>query len=277
MRALLAAALAGSLAPLSSAWTIPAYMDLVSPPRLTMGIGDAYLIKNGEKQEGYTNSLGSCLNKQTPENVKRTPFPITGGHIKFAFVNESETWTGDEFTVDMYFTDDPWGENKSFRHGGLKRMQTWSSFKTGMTCTVPMDMRIRLSKGEDADAIETWEGLNITFALQVKAHRGYKVFEQVDQVSLDFLLTGYEHMLIGDAKQCAYVTLTLDEGKSKRTTEEEMCSRVNLDYFEGDADYPGKDDDTISTSPDPDGSANQFGPVGYMFASLLILYLSFSF
>ncbi|CAH0032808.1 unnamed protein product [Clonostachys rhizophaga] len=205
------------LVPSARAWTVPAYMDLASPPRWTTDIGDQYLVKNGEFQKGFVNAEASCMHKPVPTNVTRSYFPITGGSIRFDFVNLTTVSTGDAFLIDMYFNDDPWGENPDFKSGSLKRMQWWRGFGNGMSCHVPVDMTERLTDPTNQTAIASLEGLNVTFALQIQDYRNNSgVFEQVDQ--------------------CAYVTLTSnttlipnDTLSSRELTEEEMCGRVNLD------------------------------------------------
>jgi len=160
-------------------------MNLVSPPRLTTGIGDAYIVKNGEIQEGYTNHLGSCLNKLTPANITRTPFPITGGELRFAFVNNSAGPPDERFSIDMYFTDDDadYSSTGSFRWGGLKRMLSWENFETGWSCSVPLEMKGRLRQPENATAVAMLNGLNVTFALLIQSSRNSGLFEEVDQVN----------------------------------------------------------------------------------------------
>lgn len=165
-------------------WTTSAYMDLIWPPRWETDIGDAYLIKHGERQAGYANSLGSCLNKEVPHNVTRTPFPITGGFLRFAFVNMSDTWTGHKFSIDMYFSNEPRNSNDAFISGGVKRMRWWEGFANGSTCAIPMNMLDRVKDPSNATAVASLKGLNVTFALQVHDFENYyTVFEQVDQVS----------------------------------------------------------------------------------------------
>jgi len=167
-------------------------MNLVSPPRLTTGIGDAYMVKDGIIQPGSANHLGSCLNKPTPANVTRTPFPITGGELRFEFVNNSAGPPDEKFSIDMYFTDDnaDYSSNGFFRWGGLKRMQYWENFETGWSCSVPMDMTDRLRQPGNATAVTMLDGLNVTFALLIGDLRngsdgwGGNLFEEVDQVCL---------------------------------------------------------------------------------------------
>jgi hypothetical protein len=170
-------------------WTVPAYMDLVWPPRWTTDIGDAYIVKNGERQPGYTNDLGSCLNKPVPRNVSRTKFPLRGGAIKFAFVNNSQVDTGDQFSVDMYFADEPYNKNPYFRAGGLKRMASWGDFATGMTCSVPVEIFTRLKDPSNPTSLDSLDGYNVTFALLINVNRLGSHFERVDQVSFTLTVT----------------------------------------------------------------------------------------
>lgn len=178
----------------TTAWTIPAYMDLVYPKRWTTDIGDAYLVKDGEQQDGASNSVGSCLNKEVPKNVTRSLFPITGGNLRFAFVNESR---GDgssddtgKFRIDMYFLAEPERTNPDFDDiVWMKRMEFWYGFTTGDECVVPMDMTTRLKDPGNQTAVDSLEGLNVTLTWQIRNIRNYKVFEQVDQVCLPFPLT----------------------------------------------------------------------------------------
>lgn len=232
-------------------WTISAYMDLVHPPRWTTDIGDAYLVKDGEIQDAYYNALGSCLNKPVPTNVTRTPFSITDGSLRFAFVNRSRGGedTG-EFRIDMYFKQDPWGLNKDFDSPvWMKRMQFWHGFSTGDACTVPMDLRTRLKDPNNTSVIESLEGLNVTFGLQVINYRGESIhpFEQVDQVCHPRHLP--LHLFVDlTCSQCAYVTLTLKDTDAPKGTDSNpaMCNRVNLDYF-----YGGETAVVTEGSPEP--------------------------
>lgn len=217
-------------------------MNLVWPPRWATDIGDAYLIKNGERQDGYQNSLGSCLNKPIPPNVTWTPFPISSG------VNNSlpgDPWLGDAFRIDMYFTDNPRNSIGAFRPGGLKRMLLWHGFKTGMSCVVPMDMTTRLRE-YNTTAVASLEGLEVRLAFVINMGRDKKgVFERVDQ--------------------CAYIRLTADadqEGWAKRISNEEMCGRVNLDYF-------GSSTQTEAPGPEETESDKDSG-VGRIMASSVL-------
>lgn len=261
-------------------WTIPAYMDLVHPPRWTTDIGDAYLVKDGEIQDAYYNALGSCLNKPVPTNVTRTPFPITDGSLRFAFVNRSRGGedTG-QFRIDMYFKQDPWGLNKDFdTPAWMKRMQFWHDFSTGDTCTVPMDMRTRLKDPTNTTVIESLDGLNVTFSLQVINYRSTRTypFEQVDQVCHERRLP-FLFFVDLTCSQCAYVTLTLNDTDVPYGTDSNpaMCNRVNLDYF-----YGGETAVVTEGSPEPtdtDSSASVNSPTRaalYSFYGLVVYLLS---
>lgn len=178
-------------------------MNLIYPPPWTTGLGDGYVIKNGTKPDPFTLDQITCLNRATPSNVTRTLFPITGGSLKFGFVNNSADWPDengpDKFWIDMYISDGnaptaPYSSNSFFRYGGLKRMQFWQNFQTGMTCSVPLEqvLKSRLRQPENATAISMLEGLNLTFGLVIMDSRGPrfgeenwsgKVFEEVHQVS----------------------------------------------------------------------------------------------
>jgi len=172
-------------------------MNLISPPRWTTDIGDAYIIKAGQSQEGYTNHLGSCLNKPVPQNVTRTPFPISGGSFIFDFVNDTAASnpdpTDEKFMIDMYISGDSslYESDSFFRTGGLKRMQFWQGFKTGWKCEVGFDMTSRLRQPGNETALQLMEGLNVTIAMLISVGRGpYRgdpkwagnVWEEVDQV-----------------------------------------------------------------------------------------------
>lgn len=186
-----------------TSWTTSAYMNLISPPRWTTDIGDAYIIKNGTIQPGYGNHQGSCLNKPVPSNVTRTPFPISGGSLVFGFVNDTASATPDtpdeKFKIDMHFTDDnaDYSSRSFFKWGNvIRRMQFWHGFETGWTCDVGLDMKSRLRQPENATAVQLLEGMNLTIALLVRVGRGPfrgdrdwagNPWEEVDQVS--FALT----------------------------------------------------------------------------------------
>jgi hypothetical protein len=138
-------------------------MNLISPPRWTTEIGDAYMIKAGAIQPGYTNSLGSCLNKPTPLNVNvtRTPFPISGGSLVFGFVNDTASPnpdpTDEKFWIDMYFTDDnaDRSANSFFIWGGvIRRMQFRQGFETGWSCSVGFNMTSRLRQPGNESAVQ---------------------------------------------------------------------------------------------------------------------------
>lgn len=173
-----------------TSWTTSAYMNLVSPPRWTTDIGDAYIVKAGVRQPGYANHMGSCLNKPTPSNVTRTPFPISGGSLIFSFVNDTASPnpdpTNESFAIDMYFTDDHvnYSPDYFFRWGGLvRRMTSWQGFETGWTCNVPFDMTSMLRQPGNETAVRLLEGFNLTIALLVTARRSpWNIYEEVDQV-----------------------------------------------------------------------------------------------
>jgi hypothetical protein len=172
-------------------------MNLISPPRWTTDIGDAYIIKAGQIQDGYTNHLGSCLNKPVPSNVTRTFYPISGGSLVFGFLNDTAAPnpdpTDEKFTIDMYISGPPatYEDDSFFRSGGLKRMRYWQGFQTGWKCEVPFDMTSRLRQPGNQTALQLMEGMNVTIALLVSVGRGpYRgdpnwtgnVWEEVDQV-----------------------------------------------------------------------------------------------
>jgi hypothetical protein len=173
-------------------------MDLIFPPRWTTDIGDAYIVKAGAIQPGYTNSLGSCLNKPTPLNVTRTLFPISGGSLIFGFVNDTASPnldpTDEKFWIDMYLTDNnaDYSPNSFFMWGNIwKRMEFWQGFETGWSCTVGFDMMGQLRQPGNESAVQLLEGMNVTIALLVSVGRGPfrgdpnwagNTWEEVDQV-----------------------------------------------------------------------------------------------
>ncbi|KAH8807271.1 hypothetical protein F5884DRAFT_339721 [Xylogone sp. PMI_703] len=224
------------LATPGTSWTTSAYMNLVVPPRWTTDIGDAYMVKAGVTQPGAANHLGSCLNKRTPANVTRSLFPASGGSLVFSFTNNtaspSPDPTDEKFSIDMYFTDDhvDYSPDYFFRWGNLvRRMEFWQGFETGWTCSVPFDMTSLLRQPDNETAVGLLDGMNMTIALLVSVGRGpYRgdpnwggtVWEEVDQVCFS----------------CAYITLTTNKTSSKRQLmlrdeNQDMCNRVNLDYF----------------------------------------------
>jgi hypothetical protein len=240
-------------------------MNLISPPRWTTDIGDAYMIKAGVIQPGYSNSLGSCLNKPTPLNVTRAPFPISGGSLVFGFVNDtaspSPDPTDEKFWIDMYFTDDnaDYSSNSFFKWGLIRRMEYWQGFETGWSCTMGFNMTSRLRQPGNESALRLLEGMDVTIALLVSVGRGPfrgdpnwagGTWEEVDQVCFSlssfpssffysfcflfpFLLWRERTNGMG---QCAYVTLTSNTRSAKRELRprdenQDMCNRVNLDYF----------------------------------------------
>ncbi|KAL2065723.1 hypothetical protein VTL71DRAFT_3393 [Oculimacula yallundae] len=213
-------------------WTSSAYMDLISPPRWTTDIGDRYIIKAGEIQEGYTNALTSCLNLPVPSNVTRTPFPINGGSIVFGFVNDTASPNPDpvdeKFWLDMYLSSDQLAHYSSdyfFNFGNFKRMRYWQGFQTGWTCSVGIDVASRLKQPTNETALALLEGMNITVALLIHLGRGpYRGDPNWGGYTWD------------EVHQCAYITLTSKPIGAKRDIETrdenaDMCSRVNLDYF----------------------------------------------
>ena len=196
------AALVLILATPCTSWTTSAYMNLVSPPRWTTDVGDAYMIKAGVIQPGYSNHLGSCLNKPTPLNVTRHPFPISGGSLVFGFVNDTASPnpdpTDEKFKIDMYFTDDKvnYSPDYFFRWGGLvRRMEYWQGFETGWSCAVGFNMTSLLRQPGNESAVQLLEGMNLTIALLVSVGRGpYRgdpnwagnTWEEVDQVCIPY-------------------------------------------------------------------------------------------
>ncbi|PVH79357.1 hypothetical protein DL98DRAFT_516129 [Cadophora sp. DSE1049] len=216
-------------------WTSSAYMNLISPPRWTTEPGDTYIIKAGEIQEGYTNAQSSCLNRPTPSNVTRTPFPISGGSLVFGFVNDTASLnpdpTDEKFWLDLYLTTDDqtegiYSDDYFFKFGNqFRRMQFWQGFQTGWTCSVGFNMTSQLKQPMNETAVGLLEGMNITIALLIKLGRGpYRGDPNWAGNTWD------------EVHQCAYVTLTSETGGTKRGLEkrddnEDMCNRVNLDWF----------------------------------------------
>lgn len=181
-------------------------MDLISPPRWTTDIGDRYMVKAGEIQPGYTNSMTSCLNQPTPLNVTRTPFPISGGSLVFGFVNNTASPnpdpTDEKFWLDLYLTDDKadYSSDSFFKFGDLvRRMEFWQGFQTGWRCSVGFNMTSQLRQPTNETAVGLLEGMNITIALLDMLGRGpYRgdtnwagnTWEEVDQVC--FALLGFQ-------------------------------------------------------------------------------------
>jgi len=181
-----------------TSWTTSAYMNLISPPRWTTDIGDAYIVKAGVNQPGYTNHLGSCLNKASPLNVTRSLFPISGGSLVFGFVNDTTSPNPDppdeKFSIDMYFADDnaDYSDNSFFVWGDvIRRMQLWQGFETGWRCNVGFNMTSALRQPGNESSVALLEGMNVTIALLVSVGRGPfgkdpnwagNMWEEVDQV-----------------------------------------------------------------------------------------------
>jgi hypothetical protein len=178
-----------------------AYMNLISPPHWTTDIGDAYMIKAGVAQPGFGNHLGSCLNKPTPLNIARTPFPIFGGSLVFGFVNDTASPnpdpTDEKIWIDMYFTDDnaDYSPNSFFNWGNIIRMEFWQGFETGWACKVAFNMTSRLRQPGNETAVGLLEGMNLMIALLVSVGRGPLIgdpnwqgntWEEVDQVCFSY-------------------------------------------------------------------------------------------
>ncbi|KAH7317592.1 hypothetical protein BKA65DRAFT_514789 [Rhexocercosporidium sp. MPI-PUGE-AT-0058] len=228
----IAAALVIVLVTPCASWTSSAYMDLISPPRWTTDVGDRYMIKAGEIQPGFTNSLTSCLNEPTPLNVTRSLFPISGGSLVFGFVNDTISPnpdpTDEKFWLDLYLTDDKadYSDDYFFKFGNqFRRMEFWQGFRTGWSCSVGFNMTSQLRQPTNETAMGLLEGMNITIALLIKLGRGpYRGDPNWAGNTWD------------EVHQCAYVTLTSDTASSKRELEQrdenqDMCNRVNLDWF----------------------------------------------
>ncbi|KAK8045025.1 hypothetical protein PG993_005049 [Apiospora rasikravindrae] len=163
----------------AAAWTIPAYVELGWPQPQR----EDYLRKAGVAQDGYTNSLGSCLNYPVPANITRIPFPVRGGRLQFDMVNSTGAFS-DHYMSVFFYLGHLWADGGFRKKHNFERFRM-QNFRTGPNCTEPIDMVERVMYEDERNVTSEAEiiGLNVTFALLFEDITGrYSEYERVDQL-----------------------------------------------------------------------------------------------
>jgi hypothetical protein len=134
----------------SNAWQYSTTnVDLSSPPPIN--IGDS--VVNGQVLANYStgNTAWPCYNYPVPQDVIRTPFPVSGGRFSFTLTNNTVGSLHDhEYIGDIYIGQISLGDGTystaSQAEGGMNTgywgadVYVWKDFSSGPDCSEPVDV-----------------------------------------------------------------------------------------------------------------------------------------
>jgi len=193
-----------TILPTLHAWKLaPTNVNLSSPPPIN--VGDSGIINYSPNTLPSTGGTAwPCYSFPVPQDVSRTPFPISGGRVTFTLNNASippgAAMTGYHYTADIYLGQISLGDglytaaSQDPGNAGYSYLdqEVFSDFPTGQACSRVIDV---------VGAISSVLGYNVTAArvAGMNATVGVRM-EALESLSLQ------EEMY-----QCGYVTFTNED------------------------------------------------------------------